>query len=183
MAAKTGPLGKELAARRKAAGLSQIQLAQRAGVGRTAVQYWEAAQQLDPQGWAVRRMAEVLDWQLPDYRTTIARAWGRGDSCSLRAEGEAAAALALEAWQIREAQRAATRRVICGAATRKNTNCKNKSEPGRKRCKFHGGMSTGARTPEGIERIRQAQQRRWAKAKAGLSIQAVSPAVTRDLGA
>lgn len=105
------------------------------------------------------------------------------DWVDLRSEAEAAAALALEAWKAREAQRAATRRVICGATTRKNTNCKNKSESGRKRCKFHGGRSTGARTPEGIELIREAQRRRWARAKAGLSILAVSPAVTHDLGA
>ncbi|WP_328286682.1 HGGxSTG domain-containing protein [Paracoccus aminophilus] len=52
---------------------------------------------------------------------------------------------------------------MCGAKTRKNTNCRNKSEPGRKRCKFHGGKSTGAKTPEGIARIREAQRRRWAK--------------------
>lgn len=179
----TGPLGKELAARRRAAGLTQIQLAQRAGVGRTAVQYWEAAQQLDPHGWAVGCMAKVLGWHMPDYCSRIARTRGQGDSPDLRAEAEAAAALALESWRIREARKAATSRVICGATTRKNTKCKNKSEPGRRRCKFHGGMSTGARTPEGIERIRQAQLRRWARARAGLSIQAVSPAVTHDLGA
>lgn len=183
MAAKTGPLGKELAARRKAAGLTQIQLARRAGVGRTAVQYWEAAQQLDPRGWAVGCMAKVLGWHMPDYRNRIARAGGRGDSRDMRAEAEAAAEFALEAWKMQEARKAATIQVICGATTRKNTKCKNKSEPGRKRCKFHGGMSTGARTPEGIERIRQAQLRRWARAKAMLSSQLVSPAVTHELGA
>lgn len=66
----------------------------------------------------------------------------------------------------REAQRAAKRRVICGAKTRKGTACKVLSEPGKRRCKFHGGKSTGARTPEGIERIREVQRRRWAKWRA-----------------
>ena len=39
------------------------------------------------------------------------------------------------------------------------------SEP-RKRCRMHGGLSTGARTPEGRERCRQAALRRWAKYRA-----------------
>ncbi|KDB01859.1 hypothetical protein U879_20120 [Defluviimonas sp. 20V17] len=58
------------------------------------------------------------------------------------------------------------RRVICGAKTRKGAPCRCKSEPGKRRCKFHGGMSTGAKTPEGRERIREAQRRRWAKWRA-----------------
>lgn len=66
------------------------------------------------------------------------------------------------AWE-REAQRATKRRVICGAKTRKGTPCRCKSLPGKRRCKFHGGKSTGARTPEGVERIREAQRQRWAK--------------------
>ena len=63
----------------------------------------------------------------------------------------------------REKARAATRRVVCGAKTRKGTPCKHKSEPGKRRCKFHGGMSTGARTPEGLKAISEAQKRRWAQ--------------------
>lgn len=43
----------------------------------------------------------------------------------------------------------------CGAKTRKGTPCKS---PAMKngRCRMHGGKSTGPKTPEGIERIRQA---------------------------
>jgi len=43
----------------------------------------------------------------------------------------------------------------CGAKTRKGLPCKS---PAMKngRCRLHGGLSTGAKTPEGIERIRQA---------------------------
>jgi len=43
----------------------------------------------------------------------------------------------------------------CGAKTRKGTSCK---APAMKngRCRLHGGKSTGPKTPEGIERIRQA---------------------------
>ena len=63
-------------------------------------------------------------------------------------------------WREREAQRQARRRVVCGAKTRKGGECRNKSEAGRRRCKFHGGRSTGARPPEGKTRIAEAQRRR-----------------------
>ncbi|OOY26786.1 hypothetical protein BMI90_16410 [Thioclava sp. L04-15] len=62
----------------------------------------------------------------------------------------------------RERAREAKRRVRCGAKTRKGHPCKVLSLPGKRRCKFHGGLSTGPKTPEGIERIREAQRRRWA---------------------
>ena len=50
----------------------------------------------------------------------------------------------------------------CGARTRKGTPCRAKAFANG-RCKFHGGLSTGPRTAEGRERIRQAQLRRWAR--------------------
>src|SRR5262249_12073701 len=33
--------------------------------------------------------------------------------------------------------------------------------PGKRRCRFHGGLSTGPRTVEGRARIAEAQRRRW----------------------
>ena len=148
-------LGADLTARRQAKGWSQRQLAKAAGVGRSAVQYWEAADRLDPAGWAVRRMTEALGWHIarPVFPSRK-RAHGDG-LLSLFAGADDRA-------KERRAAHAARRRVVCGARTRKGTPCRNKSEPGRRRCKFHGGMSTGARTPGGIERIREAQRRRWA---------------------
>ena len=50
----------------------------------------------------------------------------------------------------------------CGARTRKGTPCKAKALPGKTRCKFHGGMSTGPKTAEGRQKIADAQRRRWA---------------------
>jgi hypothetical protein len=37
----------------------------------------------------------------------------------------------------------------CGARTRKGTPCSAQKIPGRKRCKWHGGLSTGPRSCEG----------------------------------
>jgi hypothetical protein len=76
-------------------------------------------------------------------------------------------------WRARQAERlareAAKRRVTCGAKTRKGNPCRNQSEPGKRRCKFHGGRSTGAKTPEGRARIAEVQRQRWARYRAGLS--------------
>ncbi|WP_428849217.1 HGGxSTG domain-containing protein [Thetidibacter halocola] len=33
--------------------------------------------------------------------------------------------------------------------TRKGTPCRLKTERGQRRCRFHGGCSTGSKTPEG----------------------------------
>ena len=56
--------GAELAPLRKAVGLSQSELAQRAGIGRHAVIYWKCKPQVDRHSWAVDRMAGVVG--LPD---------------------------------------------------------------------------------------------------------------------
>jgi hypothetical protein len=45
--------------------------------------------------------------------------------------------------------------VRCGAKTRRGTSCQCPAMRNG-RCRLHGGLSTGARTAEGIERIRRA---------------------------
>lgn len=44
-------------------------------------------------------------------------------------------------------------RVVCGAKRHRDGQpCEALSVPGKRRCRFHGGMSTGPRTPEGKRR-------------------------------
>lgn len=52
----------------------------------------------------------------------------------------------------------------CGAKTRIGTPCKMRVVEGKRRCRLHGGLSTGPRTPAGRARI-AASNRRRAKAK------------------
>ena len=53
------------------------------------------------------------------------------------------------------------KRPRCGAMTRKGTPCQAAAMGnGKGRCRNHGGCSTGPRTPEGIERIRESNRRR-----------------------
>lgn len=54
----------------------------------------------------------------------------------------------------------------CLAKTRKGTPCKIRLEVfkcknGNLRCRFHGGLSTGPRTPEGKERALKALRDGW----------------------
>ena len=46
----------------------------------------------------------------------------------------------------------------CGARTRQGRPCMAPAIKGKRRCRLHGGKSTGPRTPEGLERSRRA---RW----------------------
>ena len=45
----------------------------------------------------------------------------------------------------------------CGAKTRRGTPCQCPGMKTNGRCRVHGGLSTGPKTPEGIERIRQSR--------------------------
>lgn len=70
---------------------------------------------------------------------------------------------ALAARRAQEAQRLEARRTLCGAITRNGTPCRCMSEKGKRRCRFHGGKSTGPKTAEGRAKIAEAQRQRWAK--------------------
>lgn len=50
----------------------------------------------------------------------------------------------------------------CGAKTRKGLPCIAKAKANG-RCRNHGGCSTGPKTPEGRQRIAEAQRARWAR--------------------
>ena len=47
----------------------------------------------------------------------------------------------------------------CGAKTRRGTECQRPAHKHNGRCSLHGGLSSGARTPEGLERISEANLR------------------------
>ena len=57
------------------------------------------------------------------------------------------------AWLARVAHAQSTARVTCGAKRHRDGQpCQAKSEPGKRRCRFHGGRSTGPKTLEGKAR-------------------------------
>src|SRR6266853_4338055 len=54
-------------------------------------------------------------------------------------------------------------RPACGVRTRSGEPCVARVVPGKRRCRMHGGLSTGPRTADGRARIGEAQRRRWAR--------------------
>lgn len=51
------------------------------------------------------------------------------------------------------------RRPKCGALKADGTVCIQRPEAGKKRCRWHGGMNTGPKTPEGRKRVLEALAR------------------------
>ena len=154
--------GAELKAARRKAGMNQTEFGKLVGLSRHSVSYWECKDVVTvrPFHGTPKRICEALG--LPINWTTNARArpWGFRDHQQEALDRQVDAELARI--KQRAAEREARRRVKCGAKTRNGTPCRHKSEPGRRRCKFHGGKSTGPRTPEGRARIAEAQRKRWA---------------------
>lgn len=78
------------------------------------------------------------------------------DSAPTRADAQSSASDMpswAERWLAENRAKQALRRVPCGAKRHRDGQpCKALSEPGKKRCRFHGGCSTGPRTPEGRAR-------------------------------
>lgn len=52
-------------------------------------------------------------------------------------------------------------RPCCGAKTRAGETCKKKVIPGKAKCRYHGGLSTGPTTHAGKAKIAAAQRLRW----------------------
>ena len=67
-------------------------------------------------------------------------------------------------------------RRLCGAKTWVGGCCQVRAEPGKARCRFHGGKSTGPKTQAGRARIAEAQRLRWRAYRArGRMVSSVTP--------
>jgi len=159
--------GRQLRELRKSSGLSQARLAKLAGVGCHTVSRWENKKRFHRRSRSLKCILEVLE---PLRRNCAGLTRARVDGVLL---GRGVLAdVVFPARNSRkkahESQIATRNRVRCGAKTRKGTPCRLMSEPGRRRCKFHGGKSTGPKTPEGKERISLAQRLRWMKYRQSL---------------
>ncbi len=63
----------------------------------------------------------------------------------------------------RRAELAVTRPEFCEAMTRQGTPCRRRPLKDKRRCRLHGGLSTGPRTAEGRARIAEALRARWSR--------------------
>lgn len=159
--------GKELAALRRRADLSQSALARRVGVSRQTVSYWEAKPVLDGSAATLMKIANAID---PSDRNLILSSRPGLGFVALHFTGSVLPEqlnLVFAAMAIRKATVAQMKRGTCGAMTRRGMECLLKSEPGKRRCRLHGGLSTGPTTVEGKARIADAQRKRWAEHRKG----------------
>ncbi|MCL6286012.1 hypothetical protein M3P21_21075 [Ruegeria sp. 2012CJ41-6] len=67
-----------------------------------------------------------------------------------------------------------TKTEICGAK-KKDGVCMNEPVTGKTRCRLHGGLSTGAKTPEGRARQAEANHKRWSEIKLALALYRAQP--------
>ncbi len=148
--------GQDLAAFRQAIGLTQTALAQAADLSRHTVRRWEQKAVVDVEGSTFERLIAVL---MPPTQTRFRRHNAR--TREVKVIHHLQQRVLGACWPAQErAEPATSGSVLCGARTRKDQPCRNMSDPGRSRCKFHGGRSTGPRTAEGRARIAEAQRRR-----------------------
>ena len=61
--------------------------------------------------------------------------------------------------------------IRCLAKTRRGTKCQSAEYKHNGRCRLHGGLSTGARTPEGLQRISEANLKHGRQTKDKLAAQ------------
>jgi transcriptional regulator with XRE-family HTH domain len=146
--------GRDLAKHRERSDLTQSELGALAGFGRHTVSYWENKPILALASPAVLAMLEALG--VPYYRTsTHARVMGSYSAARASVE------VAREGAPLSPFLSASGGRKKCGAQTRRGSPCQTLAIPGKQRCKFHGGRSTGPRTASGKARIAEAQRERW----------------------
>ena len=80
-------------------------------------------------------------------------------------------------YRIKTTRRERKQRPLCGAKTRKGTPCQSKVywpqewDAPAKRCRLHGGLSTGPKTAEGLERLaksaKKTMERVWRERREG----------------
>lgn len=174
MDATFGVTGQDVKRARSVAGLTQIRLAERAGLHVNSVKRLERRRRriLCSSWHALGRCAAHLPALPP-----IERRWGADRAPPTMTSPRKAEQFsdanagarpqhgvkAKPAWRPRKADRPR-----CGAKTRKGSPCQAPARANG-RCRMHGGLSTGARTEEGRQKIREAQLRRWARYHAARS--------------
>lgn len=69
----------------------------------------------------------------------------------------------------------------CGARNRQGLPCRSAAMKGKRRCRLHGGKSTGPRTPEGIAAIKTSRTKHGRYSKEAVALRRTSRARLREL--
>lgn len=145
--------GDELKQHRLRLGLSRPALAALAELHPSSVKYWERKGEARICGHAPSRLLLAMGLEVPKRPQIFqrpGRGWDNFFATTTRARGRVLGSAGAQTFSKQ-----------CGARTRKGTACRSRPIPGKRRCRFHGGLSTGPKSPAGRNRIAQAQRKRW----------------------
>lgn len=162
-------IGADIKIKRLKRGLTQTALGQLVGCSRYTIARMEGQSQINARWGLPSRIAQELGLLIynTSTRARVGEVLPESPKITLSPDRQQER---LDRVNAKVKAMAANFRQPCEAMTRKGTPCRNLSEPGKRRCKFHGGMSTGPKTPEGKARIAEAQRQRWAKYRAQKSL-------------
>lgn len=176
--------GRQIRAARALLGWTRADLARAASVHVNSVAYWEDAANIPTGAYQVpvacRRMRKAL--LKSGVRTFVSPRIGvelcENDNLDSSARGRARPRHGVKEYcRVPELPIDKTRPVpsvkstgpqLCGARTRQGRPCLRKALANRK-CRNHGGASTGPRTQAGRDRIAKAQRKRWRQWRMAMS--------------
>jgi hypothetical protein len=139
--------GTEVRRARERAGMSRRALADAAGLHPNSIKRLEGLGDIPCSSWyALKRVAPYLPWFVV-INPPIRREPRKERLCAAKC---APAGVVPPVPEVKK---------LCGARTRKGPPCVAPARPNG-RCRMHGGLSTGPRTPEGRQRIVDALRRR-----------------------
>ena len=157
--------GDELKFLRRTFDLSRPVVARMIGRHSDTIRYWERKSCLSHEQGVPALILQALDIKSFDLSLFITNAYYRflcvnGFRSQMR-ERERAHLGLIKYFEVREGSAGRIRkRPRCGAKTRAGGTCKAKVVDGKRRCRMHGGLSTGPKTEAGRRRISEAQQLR-----------------------
>lgn len=161
MTRKQAITGAELQRLRERAGMTSWEVAALLGFHPNSVKYWERCDEVNPCGPTPKRILIAIGVDPEMIAPPLAHVW----RVSLPF-GDPEDAGESQGTTMQRPHSRARHGVLnepvnkCGAKTRRGTPCAMTPEPGKRRCRLHGGRPTGPKTAEGKTRIAEALRRR-----------------------
>ena len=156
--------GSDLKNLRQLVGISRRQLGVRIGVHPDTIRYWERKIWANPEANVPELILKEFGVGNFDVSILLKSERFRRLFTNPKHEG-ARSAKVVETKQMDGKTCKPNDHNKCAAKTRSGSLCRAKRVPGRKRCRMHGGLSTGPKTDLGRQRISEAQKQRWKKVR------------------
>ena len=157
-------IGSDLKTLRQMSKLSRPKLAGTIRVHSDTIKYWENASRISDEDRVPNLILEVFGLSWKEAKENFEGTYPNQNLFTHTHAGAGARLGVYENYPEPGGRNAPKKpRIECGARTRTGGQCKAKVVDGKKRCRMHGGLSTGPKTVQGRKRISQTQTERWAK--------------------